>query len=52
MQETAGIGYEPEEMVESVLLSFSAATDTFGMPLFKEEMTSIWEEQKRHIKCL
>lgn len=43
---------ETEEMLESLLLSFSSATDTLGVPLLKEEMTSIWEEQKRHIKCL
>jgi hypothetical protein len=40
-----------EKMLESLLLSFSSATDSLGVPLLKEEMTSIWEEQKRHINA-
>ena len=39
---------EMEEVLESFLLSFSTATDTLGVPLLKEEMTSIWEEQTPH----
>ena len=38
--------------IESLLLSFSSATDTLGVPLLKEEMKSIWEEQKYHVPCL
>ena len=48
---TRAVG-ETEKMLESLLLTFSSATDTLGVPLLKEEMTIIWEEQKRHIKCL
>ena len=45
-------GVAEMEMLERLLLSFSSATDTLSVPLLKEEMTDIWEEQKRHIKCL
>ena len=33
------------EAIEALLLSFSMATDTLGVPLLKEEIKSIWEEQ-------
>lgn len=39
-------------LVEELILSLSAATDSLGVPLLKEEMKEIWHEQKRHIKCL
>ena len=48
---TLGVA-EMEQMLENLLLSFYSATDTLGVPLLKEEMTPIWEEQKRHIKFL
>ncbi len=38
-------------LVEELILSLSAATDSLGVPLLKEEMKEIWREQKRHIKC-
>ena len=38
--------------IEALLLSFSSATDTLGVPLLKEEMQEIWEEQKHHLACL
>ena len=38
-----------EEMLENLLLSFSSTTDTLGVPVLKDEMTTIWEH---HIKCL
>ena len=40
------------ELIEELLLSLSTATDTLGVPLFKEEMTTIWEEQKKHVRCI
>lgn len=38
--------------VEALLLSFSRATDTLGVPLLKEEIRVIWQEQKQHVVCL
>jgi len=29
-----------------------SATDTLGMRLFREDMSVIWEEQKRYVACL
>lgn len=33
------------ELVDSLLLSLSTATDTLGVPLFRDEMKDIWQEQ-------
>lgn len=41
-----------KEMLEQLILSFSTATDTMSVPLLKDEMPSIREEQKPHVKCL
>ena len=38
--------------LETLLLSLSTATDTLGVPVFRQEMSEIWNEQKRHITCL
>ena len=43
---------ETIEAIESLLLAFSPATDALGMPLLREEMKAIWEEQRHHVKCL
>ena len=40
------------EMMEKLLLSLTAVTDSLGVPLLKEEMISIWAEQKRHVTCI
>ena len=40
------------QLTEELLLSLSTATDPLGVPLLKEEMSTVWEEQKRHIKCI
>lgn len=40
------------QLIEALLLSLSAATDTLRMPLLKEEMKQIWSEQKKHITCI
>ena len=38
--------------IESLILSLSSATDVLGVSLFREEMKSIWDEQKHHVQCL
>ena len=43
---------ETIDAIESLLLAFSPATDALGMPLFREEMKAIWEEQRHHVMCL
>ncbi|KAK3720983.1 hypothetical protein QZH41_018540, partial [Actinostola sp. cb2023] len=43
---------ETKESIEGLLLSLSTATDTLGVPLFKEEIKDIWDEQKRHVACI
>ena len=40
------------EAIEALLLSFSMATDTLSVPLLKEEIKSIWEEQQKHVACI
>ena len=39
-------------MLENLFLMLTSATDTLGVPLLKEELAGIWEEQRRHIPCL
>lgn len=43
---------ETVKLIEELLLSLSTATDTLGVPLFREEMKEIWEEQQHHIACI
>lgn len=43
---------ETARLIESLLLSLSKSTDTLGVPLFREEMSEIWEEQQHHVPCL
>ena len=38
--------------MESLILSLLSATDVLGVPLFREDIQDICEEQKHHIKCL
>ena len=38
--------------IEDLILSLTSATDTLGVPLFNNEIVSIWEEQKKHVKCI
>lgn len=40
------------ELIEALLLALTSARDTLGVPLLKEEMKQIWEEQKSHISCI
>ncbi len=39
-------------MIEDLILSLSSATDTLGVPLLREEVKLIWEEQRKHIACI
>ena len=48
---TRGVKYTAGA-IEALLLSFATATDTLGVPLLKDEMQEIWEEQKHHLACL
>ena len=43
---------ETTEAIEALLLTFSVAVDTLGVPLLKEEIKSIWAEQVKHVSCL
>ena len=43
---------ETTAKIESLFLVLSGTIDVFGDPLLRSEMTDIWEEQKRHIKCI
>lgn len=38
--------------IEEVVSSFLNATDAVGVSLLREEVFEIWEEEKRHVKCL
>lgn len=38
--------------IESLILSLSSATDVLGVPLFRKEITTIWDEQRHHVECL
>ena len=43
---------ETVDAIEELLLSFSMATDTLGVPVLKEEMKVIWAEQVKHVSCI
>lgn len=43
---------ETASLIESTILSLMSATDMLGVRLFREDMSVIWEEQKRHVACL
>ena len=40
------------QLIEELLLKLGTATDSVGVPLFNEDMTTIWEEQKKHVPCI
>ena len=40
------------KLIEDLILEFIGSTDVLGVPLFNEEMVTIWEEQKRHVACI
>ena len=43
---------ETAKSIEDLLLAFSTATDSLGIPVFAEKMVTIWEEEKQHVRCL
>ena len=43
---------ETEETVEAIESLLLALSDALGMPLLREEMKDIWEEQRHHVKCI
>ena len=38
--------------IEALLLAFSSASDTLGVPLFKSEIKEVWMEQQKHLLCI
>ena len=38
--------------IEGLLLSLESATDSLAVPFFTELMVDVWQDQKRHVKCL
>ena len=43
---------ETTELIEELFLSMANATDTLGVPLMSSGKTSIWDKQKKHVKCI
>ena len=42
------------EVIEGLLLQLSShfATDSTGEPVPSDRMITIWEEEKKHVKCI
>ena len=40
------------QVIEELLLQLSGATDSLGVPVISEKMVTIWEEEKKHVKCI
>ena len=42
------------ELIEGLLLQLSGffATDSTGEPVLNDKMITIWEEEKKHVKCI
>lgn len=38
--------------IGALIDSFSSATDSLGVPIFRDEMSEIWAEQKKHVNCI
>ena len=46
-------GEKTIQLVEALLEELSEATDSLGVPLFREDMMStIWPEQRKHLACI
>lgn len=43
---------EVQQLIEQLILTFTGATDSLGVPLFKPTMVDVWNEQKRHLYCI
>ena len=53
LEATAPLGMkEMTESIELLLLSFSMATDVLSVPLLKQEVKTIWAEQRTHESCI
>lgn len=40
------------QVIEELLLQLSNATNSLGVPVISEKMVTIWEEEKKHVKCI
>ena len=40
------------QLIEELLLSLSTTTNSLDVPLFGVQMVTIWEAEKRHVKCI
>ena len=40
------------QVIDELLLHLSGATDSLGVPVISEKMVTIWEEEKKHVKCI
>ena len=40
------------QLIEELLLQLSTATDSLGVPVLSVHMVTIWEEEKKHLKCI
>ena len=43
---------ETEELLGELLQRSKQMTDGHGVPLLREEVDDIWEEQRKHVQCL
>ena len=39
-------------LLENLFVSLMDATDTLGVPLFRDDANEIWETEKKHVSCL
>lgn len=39
-------------LIEKLILSLEDSTDTLGVPLLRNEVWDIWNEEKRHVACI
>ena len=40
------------QLIKELLLQLSMATNYLGVPVLGVQMVTIWEEQKKHLKCI
>ena len=40
------------QLIEGLLLQLSTATDSLGVPLFGEQMVTIWKQEKKLVNCI
>ena len=43
---------ETLQLIEELLLDMAGCTDSGGNPLFDNRIVNIWEEEKKHVRCL